>query len=107
MTKSGTGDMALGAAETQDSSREVVFLRSQLRRSEKRLAAAETELIALRRRNLTLEAQAKNAQRQMRAMRESAAWKTGVVVANVQAGTSAGLTAVANGLRGLKRRVIG
>lgn len=87
--------------------RENDYLKYQLRQADKRLAAAEQRAVRLEEENVDAASRASSAQNQLRAMRQSPAWRTTETLLKVedQARESAG--GLVRAARAVKRKVIG
>ncbi len=94
-------------SEQTEVSEELRLLRHRLGQADRRLAESEAEVVELRARNVALTSQTANAQRQLRDMRTSGAWRVAVSLLTVGDSLRRGLSQVSTGLRGIKRKTIG
>lgn len=94
-------------SEQAEASEELRLLRHQLGQADRRLAESEAEVVRLRARNVALTSQTANAQRQLRDMRASDAWRISVSLLTVGDSVRGGLARVGGVLREMKRKTIG
>lgn len=96
-----------GSADLEQLRRENDYLKYQLRQADIRLAAAEQRALRLAEENVDAASRAASAQNQLRAMRQSPAWRTTETLLKIedQARESAGGFVRAG--RVVKRKVIG
>lgn len=94
-------------SEQAEVSEELRLLRHQLGQADRRLAESEAEVVRLRARNVALTSQTANAQRQLRDMRGSDAWRISVSLLTVGDSVRGGLDRVSGVLREIKRKTIG
>lgn len=94
-------------SEQAEAAEELRLLRHRLGQASDRLAEVEKEVVRLRERNVALTSQNANTQRQMRAMRDSDAWRVSVALLAVGDSARRGLSRVNGSLRQIKRKTLG
>lgn len=87
--------------------REIDLLRFQLRQADERLAQSQEEVLQLRQENIALRHRAEVAQKQLRTMRSTPAWRTSVALMSVEGSAKRRMSRLISWLRSVKRRVIG
>lgn len=94
-------------SEQAEAAEELRLLRHQLGQADLRLAQAEAEVVRLRSRNVVLTSQTAGAQRQLREMRDSDAWRISVSLLQTGDSLRRATGYVTDFLRTIKRKTIG